>query len=148
MIRDWLHIIGLLIKFLPHAVKTNSNIISMQELWNTTLVCGINLKIRGAILSMCEAYKMLRKLDLRHCYSAVYAAPGLVFHGRRCSPGYCHFKPWLCAVSILQWVVLIIKLPLSVVGLFFFCCLCFAAWNLLPNVSVVGWIFSFLLCSS
>ena len=136
--RVWLHIIGLLINFLPRAVNTKNNIISMQELWNTTLVCGINLKIRGAILSMCEAYKMLRKLDLRHCYPAVYAAPGLVFHGRRRSPGYCHLKPWLCVVSVLQGVVLIVNLPLSVMGLFFTCCMCFAAWNLLPNVSVVG----------
>ena len=121
MIRDWLHIIGLLIKILPRAVKTNNKIISMQELWNKTLVCGINLKIRGAILSKYEEYKMLRKLNLDHCYPIVYAALGVIFHGRRCSPSYCHFKPWLCAVSVLQGVVLNVKLPLSVMGLFFIC---------------------------
>ena len=92
-----------------------------------TLFRGINLKICGAILSMCEAYKMLRKLDLRHCYSVVYTAPGLVFHGRQRSPGYCLLKPWLCVVSILQGVVLIVKLPLLVMELFFLCWMCFAA---------------------
>ena len=72
-------------------------------------------------MSMCEAYKMLRKLDLRHYYPEVYVAPGLIFHGRQRSPGYFHFKPWLYAVSVLEGVVLIVKLPLSVVDLFFLC---------------------------
>ena len=64
--------------------------------------CLINIKLHGAILSMCEEYKMLRKPNLKHCYPSIYAALGLVFHGRRRSRGYCHFKPFLCAISILQ----------------------------------------------
>ena len=79
-----------------------------------TLVVWINLWLRGGILSMCGKYKTLWKPNPMHYCSVVYAgsrgAPRLLWlvsHGGYHSPGYRHLIPWLCAASILQWVVLI-----------------------------------------
>ena len=82
----------------------------MQELWNTTLVVWINLWLCGWILSTCGKYITLWKPNLMHYCPTFYAGSRvawLVSHGRRRSPGYCCVIPWLCATSILQWVVLI-----------------------------------------